>query len=156
MKYQLRNLNETFKMGEWIDSESYIRNDDKLLLFQLMYRTEGNVPPLHKATYNQVLGAYNYYIEWRNSLYDSYSDLFEGGDDNDAEHRRKFKERYGLVDDEEYQEQNKENKEWERTYGWYQVLFNVFAGGDYLKMSKAYNLKVIEVMNHLTYLKSKK
>ena len=130
-------------------------------LVSLLYRdsNDGTVPGISDWDYNTVIGAYNHYMKWRNTILENYIELFENHNKEDIEHKRKVYEKMGIKMDDydkETERLDMEDKEWSSRWGWYSTLFNVFADGSYLKMKEAYNLKVIEVFNHLTYLNIKK
>ena len=78
MNWKLRPLNK-WTIGNWIDAESYIKNNDILALVPLLYRNpnDGTVPDISDWDYNSVIGAFNHYIKWRNTILMNYSELFE-------------------------------------------------------------------------------
>ena len=153
---KLRNPND-FKMGEFIDCEHYIHSNNRLEVVRYMYRTEGTLPELgaiEDAPYEIVIYAFNKYMEWRNDLFDRFSNLFQS-EDNKEENRRVLAA-LGLKETEEEIEEDESEKEWRRTWGWYEILFKNICGEDFLKMEQAYNQYVVATFSHLSYLMARK
>ena len=156
MNWKLRkNLNKDLRIGELIDIEVYIKNNDIISLCQLLYRDPINnsIPDLSEVQYNFILGTYEYYLKWRKGLFEDYAGLFSGGDESEEQKRKRY-EKFGLKWEEDSEEQKAE-KEHNSKWGWYSTLFENICNGDVLKMKEAYNLNVISTFTHLAYLTNK-
>lgn len=146
----LQDFNKT-TVGEWIDRDEFIRNNDIVGLATHLYSSE---IPLDFVKYEICVGAWNSYLEWRQNIMDNYAAQFIHIEEGKS---KIIYDRLGITDEyEEIEEMmSQQQKEYNRNYGWYDILFTEFANCDYLKMSACFHLTMIEVLNHKNYLLTK-
>jgi hypothetical protein len=137
-------------MGEWITMERAIRDDDILTIAYFQY--EPHVP-LDSVSWENVVAACNQYVIWRNTILKNYAGLFEKREEKDDD---AIYNNLNLDRDKEDLEADQALNEYNERYSWYDTLFVVFAKENYLNMKDCYKLKVIEVLNHLSFLQSKR
>jgi hypothetical protein len=149
MLLKIINLND-ITAGQFIDLEHYIKKDDICSIASYLYvpRTD-----FYSVPYEYVLAAYNHYMDWRSNLLENYKPLFAKAEEKDDEaiyNKVKIKKR---SEDDKF---DIELKQYNEIYSWYGVLYSTFANEDYLKMKECYKLRIIEVLNHLTFLMKRK
>jgi hypothetical protein len=149
MLHELKPLSHT-TMGEWIDLENAISENDIITIASYQYtpRIDGNT-----MDYESCLAAFQYYLTWRNNILDHYKHILSNGSEqkDDIEIYKRLGIKKTISDEEVDEDLDQFNK----VFSWYDVLFTVFAGSDYMKMKDCMKLKVIEVFNHLSYLQMK-
>ena len=153
---KLKNLNN-ITFGEFIDLENIIKSGDTISVAKLLWEGEGDVGDIKL---NVLLGGNEKYILFREKIYKNYAHLFEGSDDEDDTNDRML-EHYGIKKDMfdlnegiEDSLKAKEDREYNRVWGWY-VVANNLAGGDFLRINEVFKRPLISVLNHLVYLNNK-
>jgi len=142
---------EQFTVGTWIDCDCALRNNDRILVASLQYQP---FTLLTNVNWNVVMGAFEYFMKWRQDLMKAYSNQFGEKDEHEVDEDELYN-RYHLRHT-AYEVQWKKDKDWfDQTFNWYSVLYHDFANKDYLKMDACLRLPVISVLNHLEYLRQK-
>ena len=134
-KFKLIDFNK-LTIGEFVDLENYIKDIDANFerIASLIYRNnkkpEKNIYIFETWSYEVIYSGIKKYIKWREWLYDFYKALFRGDVSDEKTDLDEFNEKWS----------------------WYNILFKNFCNEDFFKMEEAFNINILEAMNHLGYL----
>lgn len=128
---------ENMSLGDWINIEIYMREDDFENIFKIIYRD--------KIKYDEcspvdILGAYEDLIKYRKAVYENYSEVFKVGEE-EADPDETPEEREERL---EIEKENKNNSEW----SWYLYVYDL-AKGDILKFDEIFEKNHLFIFNML-------
>ena len=146
MLIHLRPLNNIL-IGEFIDLEKLIKDRNIIKIAEYLYAPR---MPLDNVPYDYVIAAYKHYLKWRNDILNHYYPD-DGASENNSE---SIYTKLGL-DTEELKEEDNDEELFYNQFGWYSTLFMNFANEDYTKMPEVFKIPVIQVFNHLLYLRQR-
>jgi len=145
-------LKETSEItiGNWIDLLRAVRQNDELTIAQYMYTPFVPISYYENIQYRYIAGAVRYFNEWADMILKH--PIWKTKDPHEAD-EEDIRDRIGTPQTRQEKQWSEDKKQFDETFGWYSTLFFEFANRDYLKMDECFRLPMINVLNHLSFLR---